>query len=100
MQGYLESRPQFARGALGLAVIDRGVRMKLLAIWFCVTEAWQKERRRTGSHIGRAAGGRHWLPVVMDDRVGWRKKAFGGGGGGGGERGASTKVDLVVVLSH
>ena len=33
--------------------------MKLVAIWFVGTEAWQKERRRTGSHICRSAGGGH-----------------------------------------
>ena len=35
MQGYLVSRPQVERGALGSAVVDGGVKMKLLAIGFC-----------------------------------------------------------------
>ena len=35
MQGYLGSRPQLQRGALGSEVITGGVKMKLLAIWFC-----------------------------------------------------------------
>ena len=34
MQGYLGSRPQLERGALGSAVIAGGVKMKLLWIWF------------------------------------------------------------------
>ena len=35
MQGYLGSLPHLERGALGSAVIALGVKMKLLAIWFC-----------------------------------------------------------------
>ena len=35
MQDYLGSRPQLERGALGSTVIAGGVKMKLLAIWFC-----------------------------------------------------------------
>ena len=35
MQAYLGSRPQLLRGALGSVVIAGGVKMKLLAIWFC-----------------------------------------------------------------
>ena len=57
------------------------------------TEVWQKERRWTGSHTGRSAGGRYevprdGLPAAMDDRVGWRKRAMVG----------SIEVDLVVVV--
>ena len=47
MQNYLGSRPQLERGALGSAVIAGGVKMKLLAIWFC-------GNRRNGK---RSAGG-------------------------------------------
>ena len=36
--------------------------MKLLEIGFVGTEAWQKERRRTGAHICRSAGGGHHGP--------------------------------------
>ena len=35
MQNYLVSRPQLDRGALGSAAIARGIKMKLLAIWYC-----------------------------------------------------------------
>ena len=35
MQDYLGSPPQLERGPLGSAVIDGGVKTKLLAIWFC-----------------------------------------------------------------
>ena len=66
------------------------------------TEAWQKERRKTGSLINfvdllEADSGvlRDRLPAAMDDRAGWREKASGGGGGGGMRR--ATEVDLVVV---
>ena len=34
-QGYLGSRPQIERGALGSVVIAGGVKMKLLAIRVC-----------------------------------------------------------------
>ena len=39
-----------------------GVKIKLIANGFIGTEAWQKERRRTGSHICRSAGGGHRGP--------------------------------------
>ena len=53
------------------------------------TEAWQKERLRTGSQfvdLLEADTGvpRDCLLAAMDDRVGWRKRAMGEGGGGGG----------------
>ena len=66
-------------------VIAGGVQMNLLEFDFVGTEAWQKERRRTRSHIKfvdllEADTGvpRDCLPAVMDDRVGWRKRAMGG----------------------
>ena len=42
---------------------------------------------------------RDCLPVAMDDRVGWRKKAMVGGGGVGWVGGGSSEADLVVVVS-
>ena len=50
------------RGALGSAVIAGGVKMKLLAIWFCGNRSMVKEYQRTGSHICRSAGGGHRGP--------------------------------------
>ena len=56
------------------------------------TEAWQKGRRRTGSHICRSAGGEHRGPQRLlagsDGWQGWLEKEYHGG---------STEVDLVVV---
>ena len=42
MQGYLGSQPQLERGPLGLAVIAGGVKMNLLAIWFCGNQSMAK----------------------------------------------------------
>ena len=43
MQDYLGSRPQLERGALGSAVIARGVKMiKLLEFWFCGNRSMAK----------------------------------------------------------
>ena len=57
--------------------------MKLSAIWFCETEAWQKERQRTGSHNvdlleADTEVPRDCLPAAMDDRVNCRKRTMGG----------------------
>ena len=43
MQDYLRSQPQLERGALGSVVIAGGVKMKLLAIWFCGNRSMAKE---------------------------------------------------------
>ena len=42
MQDCLGSRPQIERGALGSVVIAGGVKMKLLAIWFCGNQSMAK----------------------------------------------------------
>ena len=42
MQDYLGSQPQLERGVLGSAAIAGGVRMKLLAIWFCGNRSMAK----------------------------------------------------------
>ena len=64
------------------------------------TEAWQKERRRTGWHICRSAGGGHRGPQRLlagsDGCQGWLGKESHGGEGGGG--GGSAEVHLVVVV--
>ena len=62
MHGYLGSRPQLERAALGSAVIAEGVKMKLLAIWFCGNRSMARGGRRTGSHICRSVGCRHLGP--------------------------------------
>ena len=105
MHDYLGSRPQLERGALGSAVIAGGVKMKLIAIWFCGNRSMAKgasDRTRTFVDLLEADTGvpRDCLPAAMDDRVAWRKRAMGGrwGGGGGGGRGGLTKVDLIVVV--
>ena len=90
MQGYLGSRPQLERGALGPGVIAGGVKMKLLA----VSVLWEPK------HGKRSVGGQartfvdqleadtgvpsDCLPAAMDDRVGWRKRVVGSRGRGGG----------------
>ena len=63
MQGYLVSRPQLERGALGSAVIAGGVKNEVVRdLGFVGTEAFQKQHWRTGSHICRSAGGGHRGP--------------------------------------
>ena len=60
------------------------------------TEAWQKERRRTGSHFCQSAEGGQESPETacwqqwMTGLAGEREPSGGGG--------ASTEVDLVVVV--
>ena len=70
MQDYLGSQPQSERGAFGSAVIAGGVKMKLLAIWFCGNRSMEKgaleDRQTPGSP-------ETCFPAAMDDRVGWRK---------------------------
>ena len=39
MQDYLGSQPQLERGVLGSVVTTGGVKMKLLAIWFCGSQS-------------------------------------------------------------
>ena len=85
MQGYLGFRPQLERGALG-SVIAAGVKMKLLAIWFCGNRSMAE-----GASEDRLP--RDCLPAETDDRVGWRKRSRGGGGWG------STEVGLMVVVA-
>ena len=59
------------------------------------TEAWQKERRRTGSHICRPAGGGHQGPQRLlagsNGWQGWLEKESHGG---------STEVGLVVEVYY
>ena len=62
MQGYLGSRPQLERGALGSVVIAGGVKQKLLAIWFCGNRSMAKGESEDRSHICRSAGGGHRGP--------------------------------------
>ena len=85
MQDYLGSRPQLEKGALGSVVIAGGVKMKLLAIWFCGNRSTSKGASEDRlAHLSicwrRPDTGvpRDCLPAVMDDRVGWRKRAMGG----------------------
>ena len=42
MRGYLGSQPQFERGDLSSVAIAKGVKMKLLAIWFCGNRSMAK----------------------------------------------------------
>ena len=42
MQGYLGSLPHLERGAFGSVVIAGGVKIKLLAIWFCGNRSMTK----------------------------------------------------------
>ena len=83
MQAYLGSRPQLERGALGSVVIAGGVKMKLLAIWFCGNRSMAKGASEDRlAHLSicwrRTPGPQRLLLAAMDDRVGWRKKAMGG----------------------
>ena len=82
MQGYLGSRPRLERGALGLA---GGVKMKLLAIWFCGYRSMTKgalEDRIAHYFVDMLEADtgvpRDCLPAAMDNRVSWRKRAMGG----------------------
>ena len=67
MQGYLGSRSQLKRGALGSVVIAGGIKMKLLPIWFCGNRSMAK-----GASEDRLA------LLSIDDWVGWRKTAMRG----------------------
>ena len=85
IQDYLGSRSQLERGALGSVVIAGGVKMKLLAIWFCGNRSMAKgvSEERLKHFIDQlevdTAVPRACLLAVMDDRDGWRKKAMWGG---------------------
>ena len=84
MLGYLGSRPQLERGALGSAVIAGGVKVKF------VTDLVLWEPKHGRKSVGgqartlfcRSSGGTgvpsDCLPAGMDDRVGWRERAMGG----------------------
>ena len=107
MQDYLGTRPQLERGALGSVVIAGGVKMKLVAIWCCgnrsIAEGASEDKLAHMSicWMGTQGVSRDCLPVAMDDRVGWSKRAMGEGGGwrcGGGGGGGSTEVEIVVVV--
>ena len=83
MQDYLGSQPQLEKSAFGSAVTAGGVKMKLLAIWFCGNRNranGASEHRSTFVDVLEADTGvpSDCLPVAMDDRVGWRSKAIGG----------------------
>ena len=93
MRVHQRSRPQ-----LGRVVIAGGVKMKLLAIWFCGNRSMAEDLLAHLSICWRWTPGspRDCLPAAMDNRVGWKKRAMGGGEGAGGI-GGSTEVDLVVV---
>ena len=76
--------------------------MKLLAIWFCGNQSMAKGgvggQACTFVDLLEADTGvpRDCLLAVMDDRVGWRKRAMGwlvGEEGGG-----ASEVDLVVLV--
>ena len=85
MQGFLGSRPQLERGPLGSAVIAGGVKMKLLAIWFCGNRSMGKRsvggQARTFVDLLEADAGVprdcYCLPAERDDRVSWRKRVTG-----------------------
>ena len=84
MQGYLGPPPQLERGALGSVVMAGGVKMKLLAIWFCGNRSMAKgvsENRL--AHVSicwrRTPGSSETAcRQTMNDRVDWRKRATGG----------------------
>ena len=88
MQGCLGSQPQLERGALGSVVIAGGVKMKLLAAWFCRNRSMAKEASgdRLEHFVDLLEVPRDFLPAAMDDRAGWRKshgeEGVGEGGGG------------------
>ena len=84
MQGYLGSRPQLEEGALRSGIIAGGVKMKLLVIWFLwelkhgKMSVWRQARTFVDLLEADTGVPRDCLPAVMDDRVGWRKRAMGG----------------------
>ena len=90
MQGYLGSRPQLERGALGSVVIAGGVKMKVLAVWFGGNQSMAKGavrgQARTFVDVQEADTEvpRDCLQAVMGDMVDWRKRAMGEGRGGRG----------------
>ena len=84
MQGYLGPPPQLERGALGSVVMAGGVKMKLLAIWFCgnrsMANGVSEDRLAYVSICWRRTPGSPETArrQTMNDRVGWRKRAMGG----------------------
>ena len=87
MQGYLGPRPQLERGALGTA--GHCWRSKNEVVSDLIL--WEPKhgngsvggQTRTFVDLLEADTGvpRDCLPVAMDDRVGWRRRAMGGGRG-------------------
>ena len=82
MQGYLGSRPQLERGALGSVVIAGGVKMKMLAIWFGgnrsmakgasedrLAHLWVCWRRTPGSP--ETACQQRWMTGLAGERESW-----------------------------
>ena len=97
MQGYLGTRPQLERGALGSVVIAGGVKMKLLAIWFCGNQSKAKgvsEDRfahllicwRRTPRSPETACRQRWMTGLAGEREPL---------GGGGRR--STEIDRILV---
>ena len=101
MEDYLGSQPQLERGTLGSAVIVGGVKMKLLAIWFCGNRSMATGVTEDKLAVCESAGGGNRGPQRLlagsDGWQGWLEKESwkGGWGGGGGEL---IEVDLVVVV--
>ena len=105
IQDYPGSQPQLERGALGSAVIPGGVKMKLLAIWFCGNRSMAKgaseDRLAYLSICWRQTLGsseiacRQWcMTALAGEREPWRIGEAGRGVGGG-----STEVDVVVTVA-
>ena len=93
MQGNLGSQPHLERGALDSVVIAGGVKMKLLAVWFCGNRSMAKEasedrlaymlicwRRTPGSP--ETACRQRWMTGLDGER----------------QPCGSTEVDLVVLV--
>ena len=68
MQGYLGSRLQLERGALGSAVIAGGEERKLITIWFCGNRSVAKGASED-RHPRSSAGGGH--RVILGQQLLW-----------------------------